>query len=126
MTALNQSNSWTGVIQKDGVNYNNYSGTDWLGEGYYYGLIDYGFDRLAPSTFETDNIPLQVFVKSIVDKMFLKIGVTYDSAFFDSQLFKKLLMAYEGGVFPSIDSATSSSMTTFCLLKNDSLIVASL
>ena len=111
LTALNQSNSWTGVIQKNGSNYNNYSGTDWLGEGYYYGLIDYGFDRLAPSTFETDNIPLQVFVKSIVDKMFEKIGVTYDSAFFDSQLFKKLLMAYEGGVFPSIDSATATAQS---------------
>jgi len=111
LTALNQTNSWTGVIQKDGVNYNNYSGTDWLGEGYYYGLIDYGMDRLTPSTFETDNIPLQVFLKSIVDKMFEKIGVTYDSEFFDSQLFKKLLMAYEGGVFPSIDAATATAQS---------------
>ena len=114
LTALNQTNSWTGVIQKDGVNYDNYSGTDWLGEGYYYGLIDYGMDRLTPTTFETDNIPPQVFLKSIVDKMFEKIGVTYDSEFFDSQLFKKLLMAYEGGVLPVIDSsiATAQSIET--------------
>lgn len=111
LTALNQSNSWTGIIQKDGVNYNNYSGTDWLGEGYYYGLIDYGMDRLAPSTFETDNIPLQIFVKSIVDKMFEKIGVTYDSTFFDSQLFKKLLMAYEGGVLPNIDASAATTLS---------------
>ena len=108
LTGLNQTNSWGGIIQKNGVNYNNYSGTDWLGEGYYYGLIDYGMDRLAPSTFETDNIPLQIFVKSIVDKMFEKIGVTYDSEFFDSQLFKKLLMAYEGGILPNIDAATAA------------------
>jgi len=119
LTALNQTNSWTGVIQKDGVNYNNYSGTDWLGEGYYYGLIDYGMDRLTPTTFETDNIPPQIFLKSIVDKMFEKIGVTYDSEFFDSQLFKKLLMAYEGGVLPNIDDATAALQSIEMDQKNN-------
>ena len=119
LTALNQTNSWTGVIQKDGVNYNNYSGTDWLGEGYYYGLIDYGMDRLTPTTFETDNIPPQIFLKSIVDKMFEKIGVTYDSEFFDSQLFKKLLMAYEGGVLPNIDDATAALQSIETDQKNN-------
>ena len=88
LTILNQSNSWDGVIQKNGIDYDAFSGTDWLGEGYYYGLVDYGFERLTPNWFNTDDIPLQIFVKSIVDKMFLKIGVTYDSTFFDSQLFK--------------------------------------
>ena len=111
LTALNQTNSWDGVIQKDGIDYDNFSGTDWLGEGYYYGLIDYGMERLTPDTFETDNIPLQIFVKSIVDKMFLKIGVTYDSTFFDSQLFKKLLLAYGGGILPTIDAATSTAQS---------------
>ena len=111
LTALNQTNSWSGVIQKNGVDYDNYSGTEWIGEGYYYGLIDYGMDRLAPSTFETDNIPLQIFVKSIVDKMFEIIGVTYDSDFFDSQLFKKLLLAYEGGILPTIDSVTATALS---------------
>ena len=107
LTALNQVNSWTGVIQKNGGNYNNYSGTEWLGEGYYYGLIDYGFERATAEHFEVDQIPPQIFLKSIVDKMFAKIGVEYESTFFDSQQFKKLLMAYEGGEFPQIDSASS-------------------
>ena len=108
LTALNQSNSWSGIIQKNGVNYNNYSGTEWLGEGYYYGLIDYGFQRPTPQHFEVDTIPPQVFIKSIVDKMFLAIGVEYESTFFESQQFKKLLMAYEGGVFPQIDAVSSA------------------
>jgi hypothetical protein len=108
LTALNQSNSWSGIIQKNGVDYDNYSGTEWLGEGYYYGLIDYGFDRASAEHFEVDQIPPQVFIKSIVDKMFLAIGVEYESSFFESQQFKKLLMAYEGGVFPNIDAVSSA------------------
>ena len=128
LTALNQTNSWSGIIQKNGVDYNNYSGTEWLGEGYYYGLIDYGFDRASAEHFEVDQIPPQVFVKSIVDKMFLAIGVTYDSDFFDSQLFKKLLLAYEGGILPTIDPATAllQSIETDQINNSDGYIVSNL
>ena len=108
LTALNQTNSWSGIIQKNAVDYDNYSGTEWLGEGYYYGLIDYGFDRASAEHFKVDQIPPQVFIKSIVDKMFLAIGVEYESSFFESQQFKKLLMAYEGGVLPQIDAVSSA------------------
>ena len=113
-TYANQFNSWIGVIQKNGSPYNNFTGVNWHGEGYYYGLIDYGFDRPQPNSFKVDDIPLQVYVKNIVDKMFSKIDVEYDSAFFDTQQFKRLLLAYEGGVLPEIDSAsaTASSVET--------------
>ena len=106
-TQANQVNSWSGVIQKNGSNYNGFTGSLWNGEGYYYGLIDYGFDRASPNHFEVDQIPLQVFVKTIVDKMFAKIDVEVESDFFDSQQFKKLLLAYEGGVYPSISEANA-------------------
>lgn len=109
LTYTNQKNSASGSIIKNGGAYNNYSGTDWLGEGYYYGLIDYGFDRVAEDTFEVGQIPPQVFIKSIVDKMFSAIDVTYSSSFIDTQQFKRLLLAYEGGVFPEIDSATATA-----------------
>ena len=109
LTYTNQKNSASGSIIKNGGAYNNYSGTDWLGEGYYYGLIDYGFDRVAEDTFEVDQIPPQVFIKSIVDKMFSAIDVTYSSSFIGTQQFKRLLLAYEGGVFPEIDSATATA-----------------
>jgi hypothetical protein len=110
-TYANQQNSWSGSIIKNGIAYNNYSGTDWLGEGYYYGLIDYGYDRYLPNSFEVTQIPPQIFVKSIVDKMFDKIDVTYDSTFFGTQQFKKILMAYEGGVLPEIDATLSTAQS---------------
>lgn len=109
LTYSNQQKSWIGSIVKNGSPYNNYSGTDWLGEGYYYGLIDYGYDRPADDSFTVDQIPLQVYVKSIVDKMFEHIDVSYSSTFFGTQQFKRLLLAYEGGVFPEIDAATATA-----------------
>lgn len=119
LTYTNISNSWSGSIIKNSVAYNNYTGVEWNGEGYYYGLIDYGFDRPAPNQFEVDQIPLQVFVKNIVDKMFEKIQVDYQSSFMDSQRFKKLLMAYEGGILPNIDSATATSYSVETDQKNN-------
>jgi len=107
LNELNQVNSWDGIIQKNGASYNAFTGNNWNGEGYYYGLIDYGYLRTTANTFGVGQIPLQVFVKNIVDKMFEKVGVEYDSAFFETQQFKKLLLAYEGGVLPTIDEATA-------------------
>lgn len=108
MTEAVQVDSWNGIIQKNGSSFNAFTGTDWNGDGYYYGLIDYGFDRATPEHFEVSQIPCQVFLKTIVDKMFLAIGVEYDSTFFDSQQFKKLLLAYEGGEPPKIDAISSA------------------
>lgn len=119
LTYTNISNSWSGSIIKNSIAYNNYSGTDWLGEGYYYGLIDYGYDRPAANQFEVTQMPPQVFIKSIVDKMFNKIDVNYTSSFFDTQQFKRLLLAYEGGVFPDVDSATATSYSLETDQKNN-------
>jgi hypothetical protein len=119
LTYTNISNSWSGSIIKNSVAYNNFTGVEWNGEGYYYGLIDYGFDRPAPNQFEVDQIPLQVFVKNIVDKMFEKIQVDYQSSFMDSQRFKKMLMAYEGGILPNIDSATAGLQSVETDQKNN-------
>ncbi len=119
LTYTNISNSWSGSIIKNAVSYNNYSGVNWLGEGYYYGLIDYGYDRPADDQFEVTQIPPQVFIKSIVDKMFDKIDVNYTSSFFDTQQFKRLLLAYEGGVFPNIDATTAASYSLETDQKNN-------
>jgi len=100
-----QQETWSGTIQKNAAPYSNIIAGQWKGEGYYYGLIDYGYDRAAEDAFECDQIPPQVFIKSIVDKMFENTGITYTSNFFSSQLFKKCLMAYEGGVLPNMDAA---------------------
>jgi len=123
----NQENSWSGVIQKNGSNYNAFTGNDWNGEGYYYGLIDYGYVRTTPDTFKVEQIPLQVFIKNIVDKMFEKIGVTYESDFFETQQFKRLLLAFEGGILPDITQAVADaqSIETDQLNTIGSLLISS-
>jgi ribosomal protein L19 len=90
------------------------SGADWLGIGYYYGLIDYGYTRVAADTFRVDQIPPQVFVYEILQKLFTAVGLTWQSTFFETQKFKRLLVAYFGGNLPEIDAteATFQSVTT--------------
>jgi len=111
LNLTNQQNSWSGVIQKNGASYNAFTGNNWNGEGYYYGLIDYGYTRTSPDTFKVEQIPLQVFIKNIVDKMFENIGVTYESDFFETQQFKRLLLAFEGGILPEITQATATAQS---------------
>lgn len=111
LTSANQVNSWAGTIQKNSAPYSNISGSDWLGEGYYYGLIDYGYDRTAANNFRVEHIPPQIFLKSIVDKMFAKIGYSFSSAYFDSQEFKRQLMAWEGGNFPNITQVDADNLS---------------
>lgn len=65
-----------------------------IGEGYYYGLIDYGLT--TSSTFYVNNMYPQVYLKTIIDKMFEQAGYRYSSAFFESDRFKRLLIPYSG------------------------------
>jgi hypothetical protein len=51
--------------------------------------------------------------------MFAKIDVTYTSDLFDTQQFKRLLLAYEGGEFPNVDSATATSYSLETDHKNN-------
>jgi len=108
-TRANIENSWTGTIKKNAANYSNISGSNWLGEGYYYGLIEHGYERPQIDSFPVDTIPPQVFIKTLVDKMFTEAGYTYDSDFFLSQTFKKLLLPFHGGKLPSIDQVFSTA-----------------
>ena len=110
----NQLETWSGNNQINGVSTTIKSGADWLGIGYYYGLIDYGYTRVAADTFRVDQIPPQVFVYEILQKLFKAVGLTWQSTFFETQLFKRLLVAYFGGNLPEIDGneATFQSVTT--------------
>lgn len=110
-----QQETWNGFNQINGVSTSIKTGADWNGEGYYYGLIDYGYSRPTPDTFAVDNIPLQAFVYGILKKIFDFAGITWSSNFLESQRFKRLLLAYYGGVLPTItagDSLTDSATTT--------------
>ena len=106
LTKANQFETWTGFNQINGVSTSIKTGTDWNGEGYYYGLIEYGYQHHpAPDKFDCDEIPPQVFVYGILKKLFDYVGITWQSNFIESQLFKKLLVAYYGGNFPTITPA---------------------
>ena len=63
--------------------------------GYVYPMIDYGFQ--INSKFNVTNMFPALFVKTIIDKMFNDAGFTYQSSFFNSEIFKKLVIPYSGG-----------------------------
>lgn len=63
--------------------------------GYVYPMIDYGFQ--INSRFNVTNMFPALFVKTIIDKMFNDAGFTYQSTFFNSEIFKKLVIPYSGG-----------------------------
>jgi len=108
-----QSDTWAGFNQINGVSTTIKSGADWLGIGYYYGLIDYGYPRVAPDTFDFNQLAPQVFVYEVLQKLFKAVGLTWESTFFETQLFKRLLVAYFGGNLPEITAgqAADSSVT---------------
>ena len=108
-----QADTWSGFNQINGVSTTIKSGADWLGIGYYYGLIDYGYTRVAPDTFDFNQLAPQVFVYEVLQKLFKAVGLTWQSTFFETQLFKRLLVAYFGGNLPEITAgqATNASVT---------------
>lgn len=119
LTYANQQDTWNGVIQLNGSPSSNQDSQGWTGKGYYYGLIDYGFTRPTPSTFGVEHIPPQVFCYEILEKAFNYCGITWSSNFLESQLFKKLLMAYPGGDLPTITQDQSDYDSLFTTEDNN-------
>lgn len=111
--STNVAETYSGLNQINGVQTTIKSGADWLGIGYYYGLIDYGYTRAAAGTFKINQIPPQTFVYGILQKLFTAVGLTWESTFFGTQLFKRLLLAFPGGTLPEITAgqATNASVT---------------
>ena len=66
-----------------------------IGEGYYYGLIDYGYTS-NPNRFFVNELLPQIYAKTIIDKIFSEAGFRYRSAFFNSTVFKRLVVPYGG------------------------------
>lgn len=118
-TYQNQQDSWDGTIVRNGAPFTNGAGTDWYGLGYYYGLIDYGYQRPAPDTFSVEHIPPHVFCYDILQRSFVAAGITWSSAFLESQRFKRLLLAYPGGVLPQITPEQAALDSVFTDENND-------
>ena len=65
-----------------------------VGEGYVYPMIDYG--NSINSEFRVEHMYPAIYIKTIIDKMFSAAGYTYQSNFFNSELFKRLILPYNG------------------------------
>lgn len=63
--------------------------------GYVYPLIDYGFDTDI-NKYDVEHLFPATYVRTYVDKIFEGAGYTYQSSFFDSTFFKKLIIPYNG------------------------------
>ena len=62
-----------------------------LGIGYVYPLIDYGYSS-DQMTYDVTEMAPAIYAKQYLDKIFESIGSTYTSAFFNSDLFKRLII----------------------------------
>jgi hypothetical protein len=96
------ANSWTSFIRKNGSSYPNFdvSGNP-NGEGYVYPLIDNGSstgNNEIEYTLEKAMYP-SIYVKQLVDSIFASQGYRYQSDFFDSIEFKKLIVPFCNGQF---------------------------
>jgi hypothetical protein len=69
--------------------------------GYYYPLIDYGY-TLDGKIFPVQTFRPAIYAKEYVDKIFSDAGYTYDSTFFNTNFFKRLIVPFNG-LFPTID-----------------------
>jgi hypothetical protein len=118
-TRANQVSNWAGNIRLNGIVTPNVVAGNYTGLGYYYGLIDYGYQRVTGDTFEVDQIPPQIFVYDILKHAFDYCGLTWSSNFLESQRFKRLLLAFEGGVLPQIDSTASAAQSATMTEDND-------
>lgn len=119
LTYANQQDTWNGIIQLNGSPSSNQDSQGWTGEGYYYGLIDYGYTRPTADSFAVENIPPQVFCYEILKKAFEYCGISWDSNFLETQTFKKLLLAYDGGELPLIDSSQANNDSLFTTEDNN-------
>ena len=109
----NIANSWADYIIKNGVSYNNFVSGNPNGEGYVYPLIDNGLSKIVNNVagefeyyLEKSMYPA-IYIKQIVDKIFSEAGYRYESNFFNSNLFKRLITPFTGGKFAATESVVN-------------------
>lgn len=106
LTQHNVIDTWKGNNVINGVTETVYDGLQWKSNaGYYYGLIEYGYDRVDQFTWALNQIPLQIFTYQILKKLFEKVGLNWNSNFLESELFMRCALAYQGGDIPTISPA---------------------
>jgi hypothetical protein len=106
------------------------------GSGYYYPLIDYGKYSVAKHDWDYHTFRPGLYVKEYIDKMFSAAGFIYESALFETERFKRLIIPHNQKVLTSktsllltatnstdelvIDYATTASR----LLKFDTVVTS--
>lgn len=73
------------------------------GEGYVYPYIEYGSDNLGKNNKTIPRLQPAVYVKTVVDKIFKEAGFKYQSDFFESQNFKRLINPFSGEWYQESD-----------------------
>jgi hypothetical protein len=103
--------------------------TGTAGSGYVYGFLDgSGYSDVTPNIF-LGRLSLLIpflsltpsfYVKQLVDLIFAQSGYRYESTFFNSDRFKKLVLPYAGGAFLQNDlTAQNSNVTSPSLAANE-------
>ena len=114
------SDSWDTKIQKNGVDYVNFSGGIPKGEGYVYPLIDYG--RNNGLIYKVTDLFPAIYAKTYIDKIFESNNFTYTSSFFNSEYFKRLIIPFNKKALTlsqkDINSRTFRVGIPFSLNKN--------
>ena len=72
--------------------------------GYYYPLIDYGNVSTNKIDYKFTAFRPALFVKDYIDKMFVDAGYTYESEFFETNLFKSLIIPLNAKRFERLES----------------------
>ena len=75
------------------------------GSGYYYPLIDYGQVSANKSSYDIKAFRPALYVREYIDKLITDSGYTYESSFFDTAVFKRLII-------PNNQNFLSTSDTT--------------
>lgn len=132
LTRTNVINSFETSVMLNGVDTSNMTAGSPQGWGYHYGMVDYGYPTVAPSTLKTTDIIPMVYWKEVIEKCLAVAGFTYSSAFFETTLFKKFLLGFGGGEklsLPaqeianrrctlSVDFTNSNTFTYFDVIDN--------
>ena len=69
-----------------------------LGTGYVYALADYGLTTDL-NFFDIKHVPCSIYAKEYIDALFASHGFSYSSTFFDSTLFKSLVIPSDPSSF---------------------------
>jgi hypothetical protein len=114
-TRVNQENSWdTSYILNGAV-------TPFaLGEGYVYPMINYGNDTDI-SVYNVNEMFPAVYAKEYIDRMFSDAEYTYSSNFFNSSLFRHLIIPFNGKEF----KPTQTDLSPRRVQANTPLLVSS-